>query len=98
MAAATGLTQLHITHQIPFAARPGDKQPAVTLSALIAGIKMKLVTEKCVSIEFDVFYRVAFGAAAGDAESGFSFMAGTAGHPPLHLLHGNAGIGAVCLE
>lgn len=98
MAAATGLTPLHVSHQIPFAARPGNKQPTVTLAALIAGIKVEFVAKKCVGIKFDIFYRVAFGTAAGDTESGFSFMAGAAGPPPLHLLHGNTGVGTVCLE
>lgn len=78
MAAAAGFPRLHITHQISFAPRPGDKQAAVALLALIAGIKVEIVAEKRVGFKLDIFNRMTAGTAAGNAESGLPFMAGAA--------------------
>ena len=70
--------QLHLPHQISFAVRSSDKELAVTLAALIAGIDVKLVAEECIGIKGNIFYRVALGAAAGDAEGSFTIMTATA--------------------
>lgn len=98
MAAATGFTELHVAHQISFAAGAGGKEPAVTIAAFISGIEMKRVAEKRIGLKFDVFYHVAFRATTGYTERGLPFMAGAARQAPLHLLHGDMRVGAVRLE
>lgn len=45
MTAATGPSALHIPHQIPSAFWPGSKKLTVTVTALKACIKVKLVAE-----------------------------------------------------
>jgi hypothetical protein len=89
---------LHIPHKVSFALWPGDKELTMALAALITGIYMKLVTEKCIGIKCDVFYSMTLGAASGDVESGFTVMTAATGKTALHLFHGHMGIGTVGLE
>lgn len=70
----------------------------MTVAALKACLKVKIVTERGIGIKADILHRMAFCAGSGHRESSLAVMAAAAGAPTLHLLHGDMGVALVSLE
>lgn len=94
---ATRLPVLHLGHRMALPVRPCNKKPRMAIAAL-EHFQMKVVTEKGLGWEVQVLHAVALCAVLLDGESGTPVMAGAAGHPTLHLLHGHVRVAGTGLE
>lgn len=98
MTAAAGSSAFHVPHQISSAFWSGNKVLTVTVTALKACVKVKLVAEKSIGIKAYLLDSMTLGAAAANTESSFAIMTTAARQTLFHLFHVNVRVGSVRLE